>query len=126
MEIPEYQVLLKDIIMDTPYSGISFKDGRTYKGEGDLRGGGGEPGGLPRHDGAVLQGDIPLTWKQRLPEYLIGRLNSHRKPTPRQATHNCSRGSEGIAPSPNQLSCHTKLRCKASQGLPEKANADIA
>lgn len=46
--------------MDTPYSGISFKDGRPYKGEGDLRGGGGDPGGLPRHGGTVLQGDMFL------------------------------------------------------------------
>ncbi len=46
--------------MDTPYSGISFKDGRPYKGEGDLRGGGGDPDGLPGHGGTVLQGDMSL------------------------------------------------------------------
>lgn len=62
MEISEYQVLLKDIITDTSYSGILFKDGRTYKGEGDLRGGGGDPGGLPGYGGAVLQGDMSLAF----------------------------------------------------------------
>ena len=47
-------------MMDTPYSGISFKDGLPYKGEGNLRGGGGDPGGLPGYDGKVLQGDMSL------------------------------------------------------------------
>ena len=46
--------------MDTPYSGISFKDGRPYKGEGDLRGGWGDHGGLLGHGGTVLQGDMSL------------------------------------------------------------------
>lgn len=46
--------------MDTPYSGISFKDGRPYKGEGNMRGGEGDPGGLPGYGGAVLQGDMSL------------------------------------------------------------------
>ena len=60
MEIPEYQVLLKDIIMDTSYSGISFKDGRPYKGEGNLRGGGGDPDGLHGFGEKVLPGDMFL------------------------------------------------------------------
>jgi hypothetical protein len=46
--------------MDTPYSGISIKDGRPYKGEGNMRGGGGDPGGLPGYGEAVLQGDMFL------------------------------------------------------------------
>ena len=46
--------------MDTPYSGISFKDCRTYKGEGDLRGGGGDPGELHGFGEKVLPGDMFL------------------------------------------------------------------
>ena len=60
MEIPEYQVLLNDIITGTSYSGISFKDCQPHKDEGNLRGGWGDPGGLHGFGEKVLPDDMFL------------------------------------------------------------------